>query len=174
MNVPENTMVSLLVSTMQLLVPLKSLGTVLIFAGVLITLPAQTSACPLELPMATVSIQDHILTVELAATPAARVCGLSRRDQLQQNQGMLFIFPDRRPRNFWMKDTYIPLSIAFLDDTGRIFSIQDMDPIQTKRQYASQDPAAYALEVNRGWFRRHGIEVGDLVQMKLPLVLDIR
>ena len=161
-------------STVERWIPLTLFSWVFGLGGALIAVPINISACPLELPTATVSIKGHILTVELAATPAARVCGLSRRDQLQQNQGMLFIFPDRRPRNFWMKDTYIPLSIAFIDDTGRIFSIQNMDPMQTKRRYSSQHPAGYALEVNRGWFRRHGIEVGDLVQIKLPLVLDIR
>ncbi len=73
-----------------------------------------------------------------------------------------------------MKDTFIPLSIAYLDDYGQIFSIQDMVPLQTDPQYPSVHPAAYALEVNQGWFSRHGIGVGDVVEMKLPLVLNIR
>lgn len=73
-----------------------------------------------------------------------------------------------------MKDTFIPLSIAYLDAAGKIFSIQDMVPLQTDEQYPSSQPAAYALEVNQGWFRSHGIEVGDVVEMKLPLVLNIR
>ena len=73
-----------------------------------------------------------------------------------------------------MKDTKIPLSIAFLDDSGQIFSIQDMTPVQTDRIYHSSRPASYALEVNQGWFNRHRIDVGDAVEMKLPVVLDIR
>jgi len=138
------------------------------------TLSTNTVACPIDLPIATVSIKGHLLTVELATTPVARGCGLSHRLELPDNQGMLFIFSDLRPRSFWMKDTVIPLSIAYLDETGQITSIQDMVPLQTNKQYLSSQPAAFALEVNQGWFRSHGIEVGDIVKMKLPLVLDIR
>jgi len=134
----------------------------------------KTVACPIELPTTTISIKGHTLAVELATTPTSRVCGLSHRDQLPKNHGMLFVFPDRRPRNFWMKDTSIPLSIAFLDNSGQILSIQDMVPLQTDKQYNSSQPARYALEVNQGWFSRRGIEVGDVVEMKLPVVLDIR
>jgi hypothetical protein len=135
---------------------------------------AEIMACPLELPTAAMTIKGHSLTVELAATPAARVCGLSQRSELPPDRGMLFIFPDSRPRSFWMKDTFIPLSIAYLDDSGRIFSIQDMVPQQVDKHYPSVQPASYALEVNRGWFRRNGIKVGEIVEINLPLVLDIR
>lgn len=135
---------------------------------------AKATACPLELPTARIAIKGHALTVELASHPAARSCGLSRRSELPQNHGMLFIFPDRRPRNFWMKDTVIPLSIAFIDDSGRIFNIQDMEPLTVDKQYSSEGPASYALEVNQGWFHKNGIQVGDVVEMKLPLVLDIQ
>lgn len=144
------------------------------FLYVLVTLSTNTVACPIDLPISTISIKGHPLTVELATTPAARGCGLSRRQELPENQGMLFIFSDLRPRSFWMKDTVIPLSIAYLDDTGQIFSIQDMVPLQINKQYLSSQPAAYALEVNQSWFSSHGIEIGDIVKMKLPLVLDIR
>ena len=126
------------------------------------------------MPIATISINGHMLTVELAATPAARSCGLSRREDLPQNQGMLFIFPESRPQTFWMKDTQIPLSIAFLDDSGKIINIQDMAPMQTDVLYPSSGPAKYALEVNQGWFKRHEIEVGNSVAMELPLVIDIK
>jgi len=152
---------------------LRTFGFIIGFLYVLATLSTAV-ACPIDLPIATVSIKGHLLTVESATTPAARACGLSRRQELPDNRGMLFIFSDLRPRSFWMKDTVIPLSIAYLDDTGQIFSIQDMVPLQTNKQYASSQPAAFALEVNQGWFLSHGIEVGDIVKMKLPLVLDIR
>lgn len=135
---------------------------------------SKTLACPLELPTAEVSVKGHTLTVELAATPTARTCGLSHRDHLPQNNGMLFIFPDLRPLTFWMKDTRIPLSIAFLDDSGEIIDIQNMVPMQTEDQYFSSRPAKYALEVNQGWFKRNGIEAGDRVVMELPLVIDIK
>jgi uncharacterized protein len=152
----------------------KLFGTIIGFSLVLIASPAKTPACPLELPTATISINGHMLTVELAATPAARSCGLSHRDELPQNHAMLFIFPDFRPQTFWMKDTRIPLSIAFLDDSGKIIDIQDMAPMRTDLEYPSSGPAKYALEVNQGWFKRHEIEVGDTVAMELPLVIDIK
>ncbi len=73
-----------------------------------------------------------------------------------------------------MKNTFIPLSIAFLDDSGRIISIQSMTPIQTDEHYRSPQPVRYALEVNQGWFDTRGIQVGDVVEMKLPVVIDIK
>ena len=137
-------------------------------------LSAKTLACPFELPVAEISLTGHPLTVELAGTPQARACGLSHRDKLPDNHGMLFIFPALEPRTFWMKDTRIPLSIAFLDDSGRIVSIHQMAPMQTNERYRSLQPARYALEVNQGWFASRGIGVGDMVEMKLPVVIEIR
>jgi uncharacterized membrane protein (UPF0127 family) len=153
---------------------LKTFGIIIGFLFILMTISTNTVACPIDLPVGTVSIRGHLLTVELATTPVARACGLSLRQELPDNQGMLFIFSDLRPRSFWMKDTVIPLSIAYLDATGKITSIQDMVPLQTDKQYPSSQPAAFALEVNQGWFRSHGVEVGDIVKMKLPVLLDIR
>jgi uncharacterized membrane protein (UPF0127 family) len=141
---------------------------------ILIFVSAKTWACPLELPVATISINGHPLTVELATTPKARVCGLSNRVNLPENHGMLFIYPTIGQRTFWMKDTQITLSIAFLDDSGRILSIQHMPPMQTNERYHSPQPVRYALEVNQGWFAIHGIGVGDIVEMKLPVVIEIR
>jgi uncharacterized protein len=150
--------------------PLTCIGLSLI----LIFVSAKALACPLELPVATISINGHALTVELATTPKARVCGLSKRVKLPENHGMLFIYPNVGKRAFWMKDTHIPLSIAFLDDSGRILSIQDMTPMQTDERYHSLQPVRYALEINQGWFAAHGIGVGDIVEMKLPVVIEIR
>jgi uncharacterized protein len=153
---------------------IKSFGTVIGLLLILFASSVKPLACPLELPTTTISIKGHTLTVELATTPAARACGMSHRDELLKNHGMLFIYPDLRPISFWMKDTKIFLSIAFLDNSGQIFSIQDMTPMQTDRTYHSSRPASYALEVNQGWFSKHGIYVGDVVEMKLPVVLEIR
>jgi uncharacterized protein len=153
---------------------LKLSGIIIAVVLVFIASPARTPACPLELPIASISINGHVLTVELAGTPDARTCGLSRRDELPPDHGMLFIFPDFRPQAFWMKDTRIPLSIAFLDDDGKIMSIQDMAPMRTDVEYNSPGPTRYALEVNQGWFKRHAIEVGDPVAMALPLAIVIK
>jgi uncharacterized membrane protein (UPF0127 family) len=152
----------------------KSSGSLTGLLAVIIFISIDAMACPIELPTTVISIRGHSLTVELATTPTSRGCGLSQRHVLPQDQGMLFIFPDTRPRSFWMKDTFIPLSIAYLDNSGRIFEILEMTPMQTDSRYQSVQPASYALEVNQGWFRSHGIEIGDVVKMKLPLVLDIR
>jgi uncharacterized membrane protein (UPF0127 family) len=131
-------------------------------------------ACPLDLPSATITVEGHRLTVELAATPEARVCGLSNRLRLFNDHGMLFIYPTPGPRTFWMKDTSIPLSIAFLDDNGRIISIQRMTPMQTDERYRSTQPVRYALEMNQGWFADHGIGIGNIVEMTLPAGIEIK
>ena len=140
----------------------------------LIFVSVKALACPLELPVATISINGHALAVELATTPKARVCGLSKRANLPENHGMLFIYPNVGQRTFWMKDTQIPLSIAFFDDSGRILSMQDMTPMQTNERYHSLQPVRYALEINQGWFAAHGIGVGDIVEMKLPVMIEIK
>ena len=150
--------------------PLTCIGLSLI----LVFVSVDILACPLELPVATISINGHALVVELATTPKARVCGLSKRVNLPENNGMLFIYPTIGQRTFWMKDTQIPLSIAFLDDSGRILSIQDMTPMQTDERYHSLQPVRYALEVNQGWFAEHETGFGDIVEMKLPVVIEIR
>ena len=150
----------------------KRIGIALYFIVVLISLKAV--ACPLDLPVATISVEGHTLKVELAATPKARTCGLSNRFQLSDDHGMLFIYPTPGPKIFWMKDTTIPLSITFLDDSGRILSMHQMVPMQTDERYRSLQPVRYALEVNQGWFADHGVGVGDIVEMKLPVVVEIR
>jgi len=139
---------------------------VLLAILVLSILKGTINACPLELPTATLSINGRHLIVELAATPQSRRCGLSKRTALDANQGMLFIYPRSDLRTFWMKDTWIPLSIAFVDDSGNIINIEIMSPDQTAQKYHSSKPALYALEVNQGWFRLHGIKAGDRVEMK--------
>lgn len=103
------------------------------------------------------------LVVEVASTEAERQYGLMNRDSLAPDAGMLFVF--RPPANaqrvgFWMKDTRIPLSVAFVEPSMIIESIQDMAPLSTQVHYAPRD-YAYALEVNKGFFQAHGIATGD-------------
>ena len=128
-------------------------------------LTVRADACPLELPTTTVSINGHQLIVEWAASPQSRACGLSHRSVLDEDHGMLFVYPNPEMRTYWMKDTWIPLSIAFLDESGKILNIEIMSPNQTEKRYRSRLPAEYALEVNQGWFRLHGVKVGDKVDM---------
>jgi uncharacterized membrane protein (UPF0127 family) len=108
-------------------------------------------------------VLDQRVDVEIAATTADRVQGLSRRQALPENRGMLFVFRDVAPHIMWMRDTHIPLSVAFLDERGVIINIEDMAPDTLARHPASR-PAKYALEVNRGWFDRHGVKPGMRIE----------
>lgn len=85
------------------------------------------------------------------------------RRNLGKNEGMFFIFEAEDYHTFWMKDTYVPLSIAFIDKEGRIAMITDMKP-QTLESHAPPRPILYALEMNRNWFFKNGIKVGDVVR----------
>lgn len=101
--------------------------------------------------------------VEIAATSEEHAQGLMGRSELCDNCGMLFIFDDDEYRTFWMKNTKIPLSIAFIDKNGIINDIQDMKPYQTFPTYSSKYPAKFALEVNQGWFKINNITTGSKV-----------
>lgn len=107
-------------------------------------------------------VDGHAVTVEIADEPVERNLGLMYRDHLDANRGMLFVYPDAQPRSFWMKDTKIPLTIAYLDAEGVIVHLADMRPLDT-RSVPSGKPAMYALEMNQGWFAEQGVEVGDRV-----------
>lgn len=100
--------------------------------------------------------------VEIASTEQEREKGLMGRTTLAEDHGMLFVFGREQPLDFWMKDTLIPLSIAFIDSSGRIVDIQDMQPLD-ETLHRSAEPARYALEVNQGFFSDNGIEVGNKV-----------
>ena len=131
-------------------------------------------SCPYKLPTIQTNLKGHELTIELATTPETRSCGLSLRESLPTNRGMLFVYAEPEILTFWMKDTRIPLSIAFIDADGRIVSIQKMTPFLTSKHHESPVPALYALEVNQGWFEENGIGVGDVVEFSLPFTLNIR
>ncbi|MGB3683073.1 MAG: DUF192 domain-containing protein [Rubrobacteraceae bacterium] len=106
------------------------------------------------------------LQVEIADNDAERQRGLMERTALGSNRGMLFVFEDEQTLSFWMKNTLIPLSVAYLDSEGRIIDIQDMQPLD-ETPHPSAEPAQYALEVNQGFFEERGVKVGD--KAKLPV-----
>jgi uncharacterized membrane protein (UPF0127 family) len=127
-------------------------------------LPAgQSVAAEAALPEITLAINGHKLTAEVAASDNSRTTGLMHRRMLPENRGMLFVFPYTAPLSFWMMNTHVPLSIAFLDDAGAIINIADMKPLTTD-PHPSSRPARYALEMNQGWFARHGIKAGAKVE----------
>ncbi len=101
--------------------------------------------------------------MEIADDPYERSRGLMYRSHLPEDRGMLFIFPYPQRLSFWMKNTYVPLSIAYIGSDWVIREIYDLEPLN-ERPVVSKYPAQYALEVNRGWFERHGVEVGDTVK----------
>jgi uncharacterized membrane protein (UPF0127 family) len=98
--------------------------------------------------------------VEIADEEAEQQRGLMERTALAEDAGMLFVFPGERPRSFWMRNTLIPLSIAYIDGDGGIVDIQDMEPLD-ESPHPSIAPAQYALEVNQGFFEERGVQVGD-------------
>jgi len=118
----------------------------------------------LKNPTALVVFGGDTVTAEVARTREERAQGLMYREQLAEDAGMLFIFPDNAVRGFWMQNTYIPLDIAFLDPSFRVVDIQQMEPMTTE-QHTGRAPFSYALEVNRGWFEAHGVQVGDVAQV---------
>ena len=104
--------------------------------------------------------------VEIADTDPERQRGLMGRTALPEDQGMLFVFGGEQELSFWMKNTLIPLSIAYIDSQGRIVDIQDMKPLDDDPpHYVSAEPARYALEVNQGFFEERGVEVGDSAEL---------
>lgn len=105
----------------------------------------------------------HVIRAEIAYTVPVRTLGLMHRDHLGPNQGMLFVFPELDRPCMWMKNTLIPLSVAFLDEKGAIVNVEDMAP-QTETSHCAKAPARYALEMTLGWFRDHGALPGSRIQ----------
>ena len=126
-------------------------------------LGVSTIAMSADLPTRKLVVNGQELTVEVASTPQTRETGLMNRFSLQPDHGMLFIFEAPQPLAFWMKDTYVPLSIAFVDRNGRIINIEDMRP-KDESTHWSKGPALYAIEMRQGWFASKGIGAGDVVE----------
>lgn len=102
------------------------------------------------------------MLVELAVNEKDRARGLMHRPSMPADDGMLFIYPDTKPRSFWMKNTKLPLSIAFISPQGEIVKIAKMTPLSTKST-KSIYPAKFALEMNQGWFEDNGVQKGAMV-----------
>lgn len=125
-----------------------------------------SDACPsADQTTRTIDVAGSPLQVEIADTPSERACGLSRREHIGADNGMLFVYSDDQVREFWMKDTWIPLSIAFVDAQGRITELVDMDPARPEVRIRSRVPVRFALETRRGWFQENGVRPGDIVTL---------
>ncbi len=114
-----------------------------------------------------ISINGKKIRVEVVRAEAEKEKGLMFRDHLGPDEGMLFVSEAEEMLSFWMKNTRIPLSIAFIDKKGMIVDIQDMEPFSLEG-HVSRFPAKYALEMNRGWFQRNGVRVGSTVKIPEP------
>ena len=125
---------------------------------------ADSQAQP-RLPTVDLSIDDTPLTVELAVTGQQRYMGLSFRRSLAEGHGMLFVYEDERPLTFTMRNTLIPLSIAFVSKDLVINEIHHMD-VGPGQLFNSRQPAQYALEVDQGWFEQHGIKAGAQIVLQ--------
>jgi uncharacterized protein len=104
----------------------------------------------------------HIISAEVADNMRTRSDGLMMRNKMAPNQGMLFVFESAQTHCFWMRNTLLPLSIAFIDDSGVIVNITDMKP-QSDDSHCSKKPVRYALEMNQGWFAAKGIKADSTI-----------
>jgi uncharacterized membrane protein (UPF0127 family) len=129
----------------------------LLFA-LLLSLPAFGQ----DMPVVQLNAGMHLIRAEVAAEFGTRMRGLMYRSSMPQNAGMLFIFDEATQHCMWMKNTLIPLSVAFIDDKGAITNIADMEP-HSEQSHCATTPARYALEMNRGWFAARGIKPGSRI-----------
>ena len=121
---------------------------------------AAWGASPLaEMPVMELTAGFHRIEAEVAADAQNRQVGLMNRKAMPPQRGMLFVFTEKNTHCMWMRNTFIPLSVAFIDEEGVIINIEDMQP-QTEDNHCAAKPATFALEMNEGWFRQKGIAPG--------------
>ena len=129
----------------------------------LLSMAAQAQAGPQKLESIQLSAGMHLIRAELARTPDERSIGLMFRQTMASNEGMLFAFEVPSQQCFWMKNTLLPLSAAFVADDGSIVNIEDMKP-QTLDSHCSAKPVRFVLEMNQGWFAKRGLKAGSKLQ----------
>jgi uncharacterized protein len=125
--------------------------------------PAAAQNGPQQLPTTLLNAGIHNIQAEVAQTPDERATGLMFRKAMGTSEGMLFAFEQATPQCFWMKNTLLPLSIAFLADDGTVVNIENMAP-QTENPHCSAKPVRYALEMNEGWFAKRGVKAGAKIR----------
>ena len=132
----------------------------LLTACILLTLLSSSASA--EIPLIHLKISGYTLSAEVAYKKESRIRGLAYRNFMKKNSGMLFIFPEASIHSMWMVNTYIPLSVAFLDKNGMILNIIDMSP-HTRTRNSATSKAKYALEMNLGWFSSRSIKAGEKI-----------
>jgi uncharacterized protein len=133
--------------------------TALVLSGMALLAHAQSGQPQMDLPRVELQIGMHRIDTQIAAQPEERSTGLMFRKDMPQHEGMIFIFEQPTVQCFWMKNTLLPLTAAFVDDSGTIVNLADMKP-QTTDSHCSQKPVRFVLEMNQGWFARKGIKAG--------------
>ncbi len=113
-----------------------------------------------RLPTIALTAGMHVIQAELAVTPRQQMIGMMQRRTMGSNEGMLFVYDAPAGHCFWMRNTLIPLSIAFVDDDGRIVHLADMKPLD-ETSHCTPLPVRFALEMNQGWFAKRGLKKGD-------------
>lgn len=121
---------------------------------------AQAPSGPQRLPTTSLTAGMHVIKAEVAQSPREHQIGLMWRTSMGANEGMIFVFPQEAKQCFWMKNTLIPLAIAFVADDGRIVNIDEMQA-QTEQSHCSTEPVRFVLEMNKGWFSKKGLKAGD-------------
>ena len=129
---------------------------------VALSLVASIALAQQQLPVVQLNAGMHLIHAEVAADYGSRMTGLMHRASMPSNNGMLFIFDDNERQCMWMKNTLIPLSVAFIDESGKVINIEDMAP-QTEDSHCATRPSRYALEMNKGWFAARGIKAGSTI-----------
>ncbi len=140
---------------------LRSAACVTLLATLFATPGARAQGQP-PLPAIQLQIGLYLIKAEVAANHGTRMQGLMLREKMGANEGMLFVFPERDRQCMWMKNTLLPLSVAFIDDSGVILNVEDMKP-QTEDSHCSAKPARYALEMNLGWFKAKNLKPGTKI-----------
>jgi uncharacterized membrane protein (UPF0127 family) len=138
-----------------------------LFAPVFFVLSVVTSVCghaqnspQLDLPRTQITAGMYLINAQVAATPEQRATGLMYRQQMPSGEGMLFAFEQAAQQCFWMKNTLLPLTAAFVADDGTIVNLADMKPLSTE-SHCSSKPVRYVLEMNQGWFGQKGLKAGS-------------
>lgn len=125
--------------------------------------PAEPAGPQPTLPRVALTAGIHVIRAEVAADFGTRMRGLMFRERLGANEGMLFVFERKDLHCFWMRNTLVPLSIAFLDDAGGIVNVEDMTP-RSDESHCPAKPVRYALEMEKGWFARRGLAAGTRIE----------
>lgn len=130
-----------------------------LFLGASLSLAALAQQAQMNLPRTKLSAGMHLLDVQVAQTNLERQIGLMHRREMPQHEGMLFVFEQPATQCFWMRNTLLPLTAAFVADDGTIVNLADMKP-QTDDSHCSHQPVRYVLEMNQGWFAKRNIQAG--------------